>query len=555
MVKARGGDFPEPFDAHLKRFMHIPYFGWDSSRQRMMKPMLDGKTFLVLCICLFVTFAGSMPAVSQPPETRPPSPEDSPKSLLPLTAYVGAEIHTCSDVGVIERGVVLVQGGKILAVGAADLPIPERAQRMDVSGMVLAPGLIDARSVLWLNNPAADGGANDASLNILHEVDPYADDWQEVIRQGVTAVYVQPSRRGSLSGYGAVLSVHPTADGPSVLAEHVALQSSMGVGASSNRSRQQQLDRMKKVLQAAADYQKQKQEYDDYLKKKAAAKTDAKDAPQTAKESAKDQKPSTGEPDKPGGKPEQTPPKNSPSKQPDSAEKQSKSGDESGDQAAAKQSEDAKAPEKPPKKPEFDPLKERLIEVLQGRLPLRLEVHTADDWAFAAKIFEEDAFSKIQLIYEGLSDLGSSFASVVDTNAPVVLGPWLAVEPLFDPTSHSQANWGSQFGNYPGAAIVASFAGSPRGSRLLRAHAALAVRHGFSSERALKAITIDAARALGVADQIGSVAAGKRADFVCFAGQPIDPRRSSHAGRQRWGCRLPDFSAEIRSGGEGIGKR
>src|SRR5262249_30268556 len=52
-------------------------------------------------------------------------------------------------------------------------------------------------------------GASDGSLDVLDAVDPHGEDWREVVRQGVTAVYVQPGNSGILGGKGAVLRVGP----------------------------------------------------------------------------------------------------------------------------------------------------------------------------------------------------------------------------------------------------------------------------------------------------------------------------------------------------------
>ena len=78
-------------------------------------------------------------------------------------ALVGARIHPMTDdAAVIEAGVVLIDGDRIVAVGAADeVAIPEGAQRIDVGGKVLLPGYIDThahygvlRRVLGGGNPA-----------------------------------------------------------------------------------------------------------------------------------------------------------------------------------------------------------------------------------------------------------------------------------------------------------------------------------------------------------------------------------------------------------------
>ncbi|MGD8904020.1 MAG: amidohydrolase family protein, partial [Anaerolineae bacterium] len=60
--------------------------------------------------------------------------------------------------------------------------------------------------------------------------------------------------------------------------------------------------------------------------------------------------------------------------------------------------------------------------------------------------------------------------------------------------------------------------------KYLAINAALAVREGMPEEDALKAITINAARVIGVEDRVGSLEAGKDADIVVLDGHPFDYR-------------------------------
>ena len=58
-------------------------------------------------------------------------------------------------------------------------------------------------------------------------------------------------------------------------------------------------------------------------------------------------------------------------------------------------------------------------------------------------------------------------------------------------------------------------------SRLLLRAAALAVRNGMSRAKALEALTLAPARMLGLEDRVGSLEAGKDADFVVLSGDPF----------------------------------
>ena len=56
----------------------------------------------------------------------------------------------------------------------------------------------------------------------------------------------------------------------------------------------------------------------------------------------------------------------------------------------------------------------------------------------------------------------------------------------------------------------------------LRISAMMLCHNGISQEEALKTITCNPARILGVADSVGSIEAGKDADFIVLEGDPLD---------------------------------
>lgn len=466
------------------------------------------------------------------PQAGSKKEKDSVDADLPLHALVGAKVHTMGSRGVVDNAVVLIRGDKIQAVEEAGFEIPKDALKIDVTGMVVTPGLIDAQSELWLTRPAASAYASDASLNVVDGIDAFTEEWKDTLRQGVTSVYIQPASRGTLGGYGAVLSVVPEDGEPVLLREYAALQASIGVGASSNRVRQQQLDRTKKVLNGAKAYQKKWDEYNEYLKKQKkseGAKDQAGDGKSGASQGKKktsenpaNQKtrsassesirrrgrPPGGTRRPPGGSPpgSRTAPDDSSSK--GSSEKTEGSGEKKGDEKEVK----------PPEKPDRDPAKDRLVRVLKGNIPVRLEVHNADDVHYGIQLLEE--FKDLQVVFAGLSDLGSAAGQITKTGSPVVLGPWLEANSVIAAAPDRVLNWNRDFGDYGGALSIASVRGA-RGSRFLRAHLGMAQAGGVATDRILRAVTMDAARSLGIGDQLGSIEVGKQADLVAHASDPL----------------------------------
>ena len=70
---------------------------------------------------------------------------DTPEGRVALT---NATLITMAgeDGGVIENGVVVIDGNRIAAVGGADTPVPAGAARVDLGGKTVIPGIIDAHA-------------------------------------------------------------------------------------------------------------------------------------------------------------------------------------------------------------------------------------------------------------------------------------------------------------------------------------------------------------------------------------------------------------------------
>jgi imidazolonepropionase-like amidohydrolase len=66
------------------------------------------------------------------------------RSMAEVTAFVGAKLIDGTGAAPIESGALVVREGRILAVGkAGQVRLPEGAKRVDVSGKVIIPGLIN----------------------------------------------------------------------------------------------------------------------------------------------------------------------------------------------------------------------------------------------------------------------------------------------------------------------------------------------------------------------------------------------------------------------------
>ncbi len=93
----------------------------------------------------------------------------------------------------IEQGILVVQNGKITAVGdARTLKPPPNAQTFDVQGKTIMPGLVDSHS--HIGEPAgADGSAPiQPDVRILDSVNPRSGSIQRAQSGGITTVNVMP---------------------------------------------------------------------------------------------------------------------------------------------------------------------------------------------------------------------------------------------------------------------------------------------------------------------------------------------------------------------------
>ena len=171
----------------------------------------------------------------------------------------------------------------------------------------------------------------------------------------------------------------------------------------------------------------------------------------------------------------------------------------------------------PEKIPEFDIRLEALIPVLKKEIPLRAHAHRADDVATAVRIAEE---FDVKISWEHATEGHRIAEWIAKKGISAVWGPSLMARPKWEmrelsfDTPRIMHEAGVEF------AIQTDSLGMS--IAFLPLCAGLAVRNGLPYEVALSAITLTAAKILGVDDRVGSIEAGKDADIRILDGDPLE---------------------------------
>lgn len=106
----------------------------------------------------------------------------------------------------IASGTVVVQGGKILALGA-NVAIPAGAQVIDARGKVIMPGLVDTHSHIGGGSGGDRSDPIQGDVRILDAIDPRDDGIQRAQAGGLTTVNVMPGSGHLMSGQTAYIKL------------------------------------------------------------------------------------------------------------------------------------------------------------------------------------------------------------------------------------------------------------------------------------------------------------------------------------------------------------
>jgi imidazolonepropionase-like amidohydrolase len=166
-----------------------------------------------------------------------------------------------------------------------------------------------------------------------------------------------------------------------------------------------------------------------------------------------------------------------------------------------------------------DVMLESMVDVVEGREPVVMHAELERDIRAALKFGDE---FKLKMIFAGAQDVGRVIPEVKSRNIPVILGPILDLpQREDDPYDLIFSNAKTLYDNGIRFAIQSS---DSHNARNLPYQAAACAAFGLPKDVALEAITIFPAEIFGVADRVGSLEPGKRADIIVTDGDPLDIR-------------------------------
>jgi imidazolonepropionase-like amidohydrolase len=376
---------------------------------------------------------------------------DAPTSTAAETLAVrGDVVHTMAG-PLIADGVVVIEDGKIRAVGpAATTPVPPAAKLL--RGAVVTPGLVDAHSVVGLaghlNQPQDQdqldpGEAIQPELRAIDAYNPQERLIEWLRGFGVTTIHTGHAPGALVAGQTMVVKLAGNTVEEAVLAPAAMVVATLGDAArpqGGDADKKSPGTRSKAVAMLRAELVKAQE----YVRKRSLA-------------------------------------------------------DES-------------------KRPDTDLRLEALAGVLAGKVPLLVTADRAHDIASALRIAEE---FKLRLVLDSGAEAYLLVDRIKAAGVPVVVHPTMRrsggeTENLSFETAATLTQAGIPI------ALQSGYESYVPKTRVVLFEAGLAAANGLPFEKALAAITIDAAKIIGIADRIGSLEVGKDGDVAIFDGDPFE---------------------------------
>jgi len=406
-------------------------------------------------------------ATAQTKKSKPaPAGEHIPPAAAAnqTVALKGGKLLTITH-GVIENGVVVMQNGRITAIGGAGTAIPAGAKVVDVTGMTVYPGLIDSETHLGLTEVSADRMTNDeleASDEIMPHMHVYDAFHAETAlipvtrMNGITNAIVAPASGDTLPGQDSFIQLAGASATEMLTVRDIA----MPLNFTGQQRRNQNFDQAKYPftrMGMAAQLRQAFIDAQDYEQKIAAW------------------------------------------------EKKKNSSDE-------KEKDKAGAP------PKRDLKLEALLPYLQGKKPVVLAAEQPNDLLTALELANE---FHLKVVLNHVTHSASLLDKIAATGLPVIVGP-IYEQPKESERYDAVFSMPAKLAKHGVKIAFASY--DAHQARNLPYAAGYAVGFGLPAEEALKALTINPAQIWGVDKDLGSLEVGKLGNVVVASGDPLDVR-------------------------------
>ncbi len=404
----------------------------------------------------------------------------------PLAAQEGSSIAVrvgkliTNDGEVIEHGTVLVQDGRITAVGGPDLELPFDVLLREHPDGVLFPGFYEAHSSRGMDR-ANENVPVAPFLDVKDSIDPVSFYFEDELRGGTVGIGILPGNDCVIGGRGRVVAP------AGMIVEDMTLDTDLGmkiaIGPRNRWSRAAQLAELRQAFEKLqTDLEAKGQELLDRRSERA----DLEKAGEKPKAPVED-------------------------------------GDAQDDAGGLVRF----GPDFPGKEliseEDLNDVQRGLVAILNGDLrlwlwcPEAVDVVHGIDWAQEHGLSDRVVFLVTSAAYEAADRLA-------ETGRPVVLsGSLWHVED--DPvTGEENRTFAPKAFLEAGVRVAIGSVKSRLGPDRLAYQAATCVREGMSRADALAAVTTAATRAWGLEQRLGKIAKGYAGNFVLLSGDPLDLR-------------------------------
>jgi imidazolonepropionase-like amidohydrolase len=161
---------------------------------------------------------------------------------------------------------------------------------------------------------------------------------------------------------------------------------------------------------------------------------------------------------------------------------------------------------------------EALADLLEGKLTALVTVHKANDIMTALRLQEEFGFP---MVLDGVAEAYLILDEIKAAGVSVTVHPTM-MRTYGDGKNASMETAGKIYEAGIPVAFQSGYEGYVPKTRVVLFEAGVAAANGLGKENALKMLTIDAAKLLGIEDRVGSLEEGKDADIAMFDGDPLE---------------------------------